>query len=275
MIASIFPTVSSWWLTLCVIACVNLLILFVGIPRKHRARAYSQDLLRFRNLQLLFCSIYTIGCAFRSFLPASQIKRTGLVDVWLNSSGMSRSVATIAELAFVIQWALMLAEVARFTGNRSIALLSRLIVPIIFIAEIFSWYTCTTTNYIGTAIEESLWAVAAGITMLGLILARPYYSGVQRKFLSFGIPVCIGYILYMITVDIPNYLKNWKLDEAANKIYLSIPAGLKDAFTNWQATSSYELWKYEMLWMTLYFSVAVWLSFTIVMAPAWNRNLKR
>ena len=35
-----------------------------------------------------------------------------------------------------------------------------MIVPLILIAECFSWYAVLTTNYLGNAIENSLWAVA-------------------------------------------------------------------------------------------------------------------
>lgn len=257
------------------IAVFNLILLFYCSKRLKKRLPKLGDLVGgFRRKQLFFSAIYVIGCAFRSFVPASQIKRTGLIDFWITSSGMSRSVATIAELAFVIQWALLLREISKSTNDQRILFLSSMIVPVIAVAEVFSWYTCVTTNYIGTTIEESLWAVAATLTLIGFTLAYPKYSGAQRAFLTAGIIACVGYICYMVFVDVPAYLANWQAAEAAGKSYLSIGEGIRDCFTVWHQTRSYELWKYEMLWMTLYFSVAVWGSLCIIVAPAMDRGLK-
>ena len=59
-------------------------------------------------LQLLLCAAYVAGCAFRSFLPVIDIPRLVLVDSRLSSVLVGRSVATVAELCFAAQWALML-----------------------------------------------------------------------------------------------------------------------------------------------------------------------
>src|SRR6186713_3195989 len=58
-----------------------------------------------RRLQLLVSAGYVFGCAFRSFLPVFDVPRVTLVDSWLSSAMVGRSVATVAELCFAIQWA--------------------------------------------------------------------------------------------------------------------------------------------------------------------------
>lgn len=234
----------------------------------------SESMVKIRKGQLFLSSLYTIGCGFRSVFPRGDIRRIVLFDSWISSVVIGRSVATIAELSFVAQWSLILYEAGKNTKNKTILFLSKLPFPIIFIAELFSWYACTTSNYIGTAIEESLWAVAAGLTIYGLYLARPYYEKAQLTFLNTGILFGVLYILYMIFVDVPAYVNNWLAAEAAGKTYLSIGEGFREICTTWHHTTIYSDWEYEMIWMSLYFSVAVWMSLFIINAPRLDENLK-
>ena len=195
-----------------------------------------------------------------------------MVDHWISAIAIGRSVATIAELAFVAQWSLILYEIGSELKNRRIILISKVIVPMIVVAECFSWYACVTTNYIGTVVEESLWAVAAGLTVFGFLGARGSYSGSQKKLLWAGILSGIVYVIYMITVDVPNYLRGWLENKSTGKQFSSISEGLVEVATQWRFTRAHEDWQYEMIWMTLYFSVAVWMSIYIVNAPRMDRQ---
>ena len=58
-----------------------------------------------------------------------------------------------------------------------------MIVPLILIAECFSWYAVLTTNYLGNAIENSIWAVAFFIVAVGLCRLLPEFDGVVRAVL--------------------------------------------------------------------------------------------
>ena len=234
----------------------------------------SRDLGKIRTWQFCLSGIYVLGCGFRSILPRGDIRHIVLVDSWISSVAIGRSVATVAELCFVTQWALLLYESGKSTGNKAALTLSKLIVPIIFIAEIFSWYACTTTNYLGTAIEESLWAVAASLAVAGFFILRPHYISIQRKFITAGIILGGGYILYMVSVDVPQYISAWMDAEAASKVYLSITDGFHEVATSWRLTHAFGDWKYEMIWMTLYFSLAVWMSLYIINAPLLDTNIK-
>ncbi len=267
-ILTLWVTVMAWWTGLCLVACFNLCLLFFSYQKlKKKLPAMGAELAKLRKGQFGFATLYTLGCGFRSILPRGDIRRIVLVDSWISSVVIGRSVATIAELSFVAQWSLMLHEAGIYTKNKVIQRLAKLPVPIIIVAEIFSWYACITTNYIGTAIEESLWAVAAAITVYGCYLARPYYEKAQRTFLNVGMLLGIGYIIYMIFVDIATYITNWMAAEAAGKTYLSIAEGLKEVCFTWHLTHVYSDWEYEMIWMSLYFSVAVWISIYLMNAP--------
>jgi hypothetical protein len=55
-------------------------------------------------------------------------------------------------------------------------------------------------------------------------------------------------------------------DEASGKRYLAFSEGLQD-LQRVVVTGRAEDWQYAMVWMTLYFSVAVWISLAMVYWP--------
>ena len=53
---------------------------------------------------------------------------------------------------------------------------------------------------------------------------------------------------------------------AAGETYLTLSEGIQDV-QNMKITGSYEDWRYPMVWQTLYFSIAVWISLAMVWFP--------
>ena len=68
------------------------------------------------ELMLLLCAAYVFGCAFRSFLPRADVQRICLFDTWLSSVIVGRTVATVAEVCFAAQWAIILHQLGTMTG---------------------------------------------------------------------------------------------------------------------------------------------------------------
>jgi hypothetical protein len=68
------------------------------------------------DLMLFLSAAYVFGCAFRSVLPRADIQRICLFDTWLSSVTVGRSVATVAEICFVAQWAIILHQLGTMTG---------------------------------------------------------------------------------------------------------------------------------------------------------------
>ena len=270
------PTsVAVWWGGMSAIAMFNLVLLFVS--RKMLLKKLpnmSQLVQKVRHWQFVLASIYTIGCGFRSILPRGDVRRIVLVDHWISAIAIGRSVATLAELAFVAQWAFLLHEIGKGSRDYGVLSISKMIVPMIFVAECFSWYACTTGNFFGTVIEESLWAAAASLTMLGFYRGRKHYVGTQKSFLTAGIVAAFAYVIYMVTVDVPAYFRNWLANQTEGKVYSAITDGLVEVATVWRQTYAEADWQYEFVWMTLYFSVAVWISIYIMNAPEMDKGLK-
>src|SRR5260370_39212687 len=158
------------------------------------------------QLMLLLCAAYVFGCAFRSFLPRADVQRICLFDHWLSSVVVGRSVATVAELGFAAQWAIILHQLGTMTGADTTVNAAWVIVPLIVIAECFSWYAVLTKHYLGNAIENSIWAVAFFIVGIGLCRLLPEFDGPVRAVLVITIIGIAGYLAFLMTVDVPLYL---------------------------------------------------------------------
>lgn len=269
-------SVLIWWAGMSAIAVFNVFLLRYSYRVFRRKKpSMSPELLKFRNWQFYLATIYTFGCGFRSILPRGDIRRIVMVDHWISAVAIGRSVATIAELSFILQLSIMLYEGGKFSGNKTVQNLAKLPFPLIIIAEMFSWYACTTTNYMGTVIEESLWAVSATIILIGLLLARKHYIGKQLRFIYASVIGCLGYVIYMVTVDVPTYFFGWKAAQSEGKVYSTLADGFREVATQWRYTRAHADWQYEFVWMTLYFSLAVWLSIYLMNAPHLDKNIRR
>lgn len=268
------PTL-TWWSVLIGIALVNIAgwawSLRLLRPRLAAARGFDREFLR---LQLLLSAGYVAGCAWRSALPVFDVPRLVLVDSWASSVLVGRSVATVAELCFAAQWALLLRAIAQGTGSLVARRAAGVLVPLIAVAECFSWHAVLTTANLGHVIEESLWGVSASLVVLALLHAAPSLQGRQRLFAQACAAAGAGYAAYMFGVDVPMYWERWLADETQGRVYLDVVAGLADASSRWVVSHDWAHWRGEVLWMSIYFSVAVWVSIGLAHAPLRLRELR-
>jgi len=235
---------------------------------QRRKDIFSPEIYKGRRVILILSGIYVIGCAFRTFLPRIDLERVCLIGSWFSSMMIGRSVATVAEICFIAQSAILLNEGARSTQVKFAIIVSWLLVPIILVAEGFSWYAMLSTNYFGSVIEESLWTVCAFLLVISFLLIWPrVYNNKQRYFLLAMITYGVGFIIFMIGVDVPMYFSRWQMDSANGVEYLSMVEGLLDASLKCIVNFDWQVWREEIPWMTLYFSIAVWISLALAHAP--------
>jgi len=180
---------------------------------------------------------------------------------------VGRSVATVAELCFMAQCALLLHHIAKDARARFWVGLSWFLVPLIVMAEVCSWYGVLTTSYLGNAVEESIWALSALLVIVGFLTLWFRCGAAYRPFLAAGAVVGIAYVTFMCAVDVPMYVSRWLADEASGREYLSVSQGLWDVGARWTVSFAWEEWRTEIPWMSLYFSVGVWWSIALVHAP--------
>lgn len=264
--------VISWWSFLCAVACLNVLAWLLSAAVLHRRQdVLGPEVFKARRLQLLLSAGYVFGCAFRSILPVYDVQRQVMFDTWLSSVVVGRSVATIAELCFVAQWAWLLREASHATDSRVGKIASAVIVPLITVAEVCSWYSVLTTSNLGHVLEESIWGLSAGLLVLSLAAIWPRCAPSLRPLLAAWCAIGVAYVAFMFFVDVPMYWARWLADESAGRTYLALSDGLLDVSARWVVSHRWDDWKSEVTWMSLYFSVAVWLSIALVHAPAARR----
>jgi hypothetical protein len=257
-----------WWFFLCAVAGFNILAWTLSAAAlERRQAALSPQAYDLRRLQLLLSAGYVLGCAYRSALPVYDVQRFVLFDTWLSSVIVGRSVATFAELCFAAQWAMLLREISLATGSGVGRVTSVVVVPLIALAELFSWYSVLTTSNLGHVIEESIWALSVGLLVTSLLWIWPRVSASMRPLLAAWCAAGIAYVIFMFLVDVPMYWSRWLADEASGRSYLGLAEGLLDVSGRWIVSHRWQDWQSEITWMSLYFSVAVWLSIALVHAP--------
>ena len=161
-----------WWFLLCVVSALNVLALSYSARLLWQKQgAIPSDVYASRRLQLILSAGYVLGCAYRSALPVFDVQRICLFDSWLSSVIVGRSVATVAELCFVTQWALLMREISQVMQSKPGRMAAMAVVPLIAVAETCSWYSVLTTSNIGHVIEESLWGVSAMLLVISLLVS--------------------------------------------------------------------------------------------------------
>ena len=255
----------AWWHTwLCRIAVLNVALWSlsaVAVTREHASMPGAPAAASY--LQLLLSAGYVAGCAFRSFLPVIDIPRIVLVDSRLSSVLVGRSVATVAELCFAAQWALILHGATELSGNSFVLGVSLTVVPLIVLAEICSWYAVLTTSQRAHAAENSFWGLAAVLAVASMWVIGPY------RLAAFYNPVIAGgiaYVAFIFFYDVPMYWSRWRVDQANGHQYSSVADGMVDVCRRWRVSYRWDDWRSEVLWMSLYFTFGVWSSIWLVYA---------
>jgi hypothetical protein len=262
-----------WWGLLTFVSGTNIALWFVLYYRLHERPAGRLDNASDIKLMLFLCAAYVFGCAFRSLLPRADVQRICLFDTWLSSVVVGRSVATVAEICFAAQWAIVLHQLDTMSGANTALNTAWMITPLILIAECFSWYSVLTRNYIGSAIENSIWAVTFFIVGTSLCRLLPDFDGPIRMVLVITIIGIGGYLTFLTTVDVPMYLSRWRANVADGGKLLRPLEGLRDVSRRWIVTHDLGEWKNEITWMSLYFSAAVWASLALCAFYSFDNQL--
>jgi hypothetical protein len=259
--------VAIWWGFLLAVSAANVVLLLVirscyrSSGRLSGAGAFAIEPL------LLLAAAYVFGCAFRSILPRADVQRICLFDTALSSVLIGRSVATVAELCFVIQWAIVLRALGNLADSDTAKTVSRLIVPLIVLAEWCSWYAVITTDYLGNVLENSLWTATFLLIALALLRLARRFRGIAKAVIAGSAVGIAGYLVFMVTVDVPLYIDRWQAEIADGHTFFGLVAGFHDVADRWVVAHDFTRWRHEIPWMSLYFSVAVWASLALATFP--------
>jgi hypothetical protein len=262
-------TVNTWWYFLCAIGTFNVLAWCLSARALARRRQnFTPEIYQTRLWLMALSAVYVAGCAYRCFFLVYDVPRICLFDTVFSSVLVGRSVATLAELSFVAQWALLLRESSRATGSMVAKVISLALVPMIAIAEICSWYSVLTTSNVGHVAEESIWGVSVALLIVSAAVVLPSSAPARRPAISAWCLAGLVYVTFMFTVDVPMYWGRWIADEVAGRQYMTIAQGLLDVAHRRVVSHDWSDWRHEVAWMSLYFSVAVWISISFIYTPA-------
>ena len=248
-----------WWQIFCAVSFGNIVLWSLaawGLP-------WESDGYQFK--QLVLSGLFVAACAFRSLLPRVDLERMCLWDSPLSSVIVGRAVATVAELCFAWQCALLLFKLSALTGSSVIGTLGLTVLPIIVVAELACWFAVATLNHIGHAVEELLWSIMVGLVAAGLVIYwRHTPAALPPMWVPIGLIACAGTVALILMVDIPVYIARWRIGKRAGLRYLRVVEGLKDAVVRRRVAQTNDDWRQEALWMSLYFSAGVWVSLGII-----------
>ena len=76
-----------------------------------------------------------------------------------------------------------------------------------------------------------------------------------------------AYVAFMALVDVPMYFARWRSEQARGVATPNALSVLVDARIRSVVTFRWEDWRAEIPWMTLYFSVGVWVSIGLMRVP--------
>jgi hypothetical protein len=262
-----------WWASLSLASGANIALWFVLYGKFRGQPAGGLESASNVQTMLFLCAAYVFGCAFRSVLPRADVQRICLFDTWLSCVVIGRSVATVAEVSFAAQWAMVLSLLGGMAGVDEASTAAWVIVPLIVVAQCCSWYGVVTTNYLANAIENSIWAVAFLAVGISLCWLLPEFEGVVRLMLVVAIAGIAAYLAFLTLVDVPMYLSRWQGGLADGGKALGPLEGLRDASTRWVVSHDLAQWKEEIPWMSLYFTAAVWASLVLCLVYALGDHL--
>lgn len=260
--------VLAWWAILSGISVANIRAWFIS-RREFHARARRSPRLHHqtRIWQIPLSAVFVAVCAIRSFFPRADVQRIVLFDGWISSVLVGRSLATVAELSFMAQLALLTWEVSLHGENELGMRVAKTVVPLIAVAETCSWYAVITTSYLGNVCEESIWAVSAFLLVIGAISNWKDATRTWKVLLAVLMALGASHVLFESFVDVPMYVHRYQADLAAHKPTLGFLQGIDDLAHYWVVTYRWEDWKSEIAWLSAYFSLVVWASIGITHAP--------
>jgi hypothetical protein len=246
----------AWLATLACLAIFNV-VLWLWMARQAAPRTH------YAESQLLLSAVYVGVCGFRSFFPRVDLERVCLWDTWLSAIVLGRTLATVAELCFAMQCGLFVQRLSDLTGIPLLSTVAQTFVPLAVVAEIACWYAVVSLDHIGHAVEETLWALIMLILAAASGVAGLAIDGGRAWLLLGGACVYATGGVLTLAFDVTMYFRRRRA--WANVQRLPLATGLRDCGVRRQPTRAWEVWRQEVAWMTLYFSIGVWTSLAMVL----------
>lgn len=259
-VAGADATVLAWWRGMSALAVLNVCIWLAAWHFGAVSGVYG-------NLHLMLSGVYVLVCAYRSVLPRVDLERLVVVDTRLSSIFLGRAAATVAEICFAIQLGLLVHQLGAHANMPAVQLAAWTIPIFMMVAQGFCWHSVLTLNHITQAVESMLWAAGFAwmAALLGVIAIDT--SGWVHSLAMFSILCSVGFVAYVLGVDVPMYWRRYRNERARGRAYMRIHQGARDAWHRRVRSGNWAEWKADALWLTPYFSLGVWVSIAMVYVP--------
>ena len=278
---------AAWHAGMCALGALNLAA-YAALARRVRARGAGSAgapgggaLVPYQRTLLALCGPWVAVCAWRSFLPSIYVSRVVWAPTVLNAVLLHRTAASFAEVCGPM--CLMLAVCAGHCmppapGAASRVPLSALgAVVLTILAEPLDCLSTITTDNAFSVIVSYLWAgvglcnILTGAQILVALRAarsqgrKPRGSGGGAGVFGTCLVVFgLVYLAYMLLIDGPRYIEEWREDQANHKKYFSFWDGVQDSMETRHVRRTWGDWVNDWFWMTSYFSAGVWGAFLMV-----------
>jgi hypothetical protein len=254
-----------WWMFLTVVSVVNI-VAYIYQYRYHRTRDAV-------HLRMKHCAgMYVLACCTRAIWPRVDVERVCFWDAEaLQTAFVGRSLATVAELAYVYQITSCLAQIASDLDHPTRKRIVEMCYWPFVLAETFSWMGVTTQRQCWQVLEESIWMIFIGllgaIAMTMIPAVWPHKCIEAKIFLIFLSAISIPFVWFLSNVDIPMYYVRYQRDVANGMQYNSVLEGVESASRCHAVSRSIDVWAEEIPWMSWYFSLCVWFSIFMMRSP--------
>jgi hypothetical protein len=214
------------------------------------------------RLRYVLALVYVVACGIRGSFPRQDGERGCMFDHPLSLPLVGRCLACVAELSFV---ALACATTAQIIRAPFVWKFVNLAFCANVVAQSCCNYAIITRDQFGHVVEQSIWtATAAGL--FGLCLAAmccPAFFNTlptsrAQSFLWGVLLLCPFYVLFMVFVDVPMYYHRALANLAAGRMCLGFWQGIAEISACAFVTQADAFWMPELPWMSLYFSLCVW-----------------
>ena len=214
-------------------------------------------------LLIVLSFLYTLSSGIRGIWPRIDSKKICYEKNPLSTPLVGRTLATVGEISYVALIAIFLNMLMdKYKINKDIYRnILNLCIFFIVMAQMFCWVGVSTGNSIFNVTENSIWTVTAGLILYIIFNIVNNIKNNKMKFylISAGLGI-VGYIIFMIRIDIPMYIKRC----SENKDIKVFNMKSIEDMNNCKVDKSYNTWIGEVPWLTGYFTLGVWSSYIMM-----------
>ena len=257
------------WIVLSIISVMNVLYMFYFLFFIKK----NNDMI---NIIYTLTLIYVLVCTIRAIWLKNVTERFCLFNFPLSSPLLDRFLSTVSELSFVLVNIILIQCLILKIYKKIYPKMNYLFIIIfslIVVAEINSWFGVIIQNYLFTFIEESIWGIfGIFLLIIYICLLKKVYIGHSKNMVYLyyiiipAIIFSILFIYYIIKYDLPNWINKWYIFNK-NK-FVIFPKDFfkkcKDMLNCKRINNSFDIWKDDLLFYSLYFIFAVWASMYIL-----------